>query len=200
MARTVDPEQHAARRQHILDHAAALFAERGYERTTTALICQAAKVSPGKLYHYFASKKAVFLAVLTADQQQTAGLVAAGMRGADPLAALLDLVDHLAAPAAAHPIVPQLVLEAMLQARRDPEVNDVLARADIDEHEALAMLLGRAIDAGQVADLPRMTTAAWLSALVGAVFLEAALNPAFEPAEQLANLRRTVRAYLGVAT
>jgi AcrR family transcriptional regulator len=40
-----------------------LFAERGYEETTLREIAKAAKVSPGLLYRYFPSKRAVVLAL-----------------------------------------------------------------------------------------------------------------------------------------
>src|SRR5690625_4018366 len=105
MARTVDPVKHAARRAHIRDHAARLFAEQGFERTTTAQICRAAGISPGSLYHYFASKKEIFLALLTADEQDIAGLLETCLHSDAPLEALLRFVDHLAAPAGANPIV-----------------------------------------------------------------------------------------------
>lgn len=199
MARTVDPARHADRRRHILDAAAGLFARHGYERTTTAQICRAAGISPGNLYHYFSSKQEVFTAVLTQDEGSVSSLVES-VGEEDPLTAVLDLVDHLAA-AAAHPIVPSLVLEAMLQAHRDPSVRTVLEGVDRDERAALVVLLRRAADAGVIApDLDVEDTATWLGALVSAVYLQGATDAAFEPRDQLTNLRRTARAYLVTRT
>ncbi len=198
MARTVDPARHAARRRHIQDCAAALFATHGYERTTTAQICRAAGISPGNLYHYFASKKAIFLAVLTGDEDDTSAMLEQQLAADAPVEAVLEFVTHLAAPAAAHPAVPQLVLEAMLQAHRDPEIADVLGQADAAERAGLTALLQRALDAGAIdTELDPAETAAWLSTLVGAVFLDLALQPGSDPALRLSQLRRTVRAYLG---
>jgi len=195
VASAVDPARHADRRRHILDAAAGLFARHGYERTTTAQICRAAGISPGNLYHYFASKQELFIAVLTQDEGATAELVGR-VPDQDPLAAVLDLVDHLAA-AAAHPVVPSLVLEAMLQAHREPSVRAVLERVDRGEREGLVVLLRRAAAAGAIApDLDVEETATWLGALVSAVYLQGATDPAFEPHAQLANLRRTAHAYL----
>ncbi len=43
----------------ILEAAAALFAEQGYEQTTTHQVAKAAHVSVGALYRYFADKQAI---------------------------------------------------------------------------------------------------------------------------------------------
>lgn len=193
----MDPEKHAAKRQHILDCAAALFAEQGYDGATTSQLCARAGISPGKLYHYFSGKKQVFLAVLTQDEQHTHALLNALTAQLRPLEALLRFVSHLAEPAAADPVVPRLVLEAMLQAHRDPEIGAELQRVEAAEEEGLRILLGRAMEAGEVD--PTLTVdgaASWIGALVNAVYLQAALTADFDPAQQAANLRRTVRAFL----
>lgn len=197
MARTVDPAKYAAKRQHILDCAAVLFAQQGYERTTTSQLCARAGISPGNLYHYFAGKKQVFLAVLTQDEHDTHALLDRLTQEAAPLEALISFVLHLARPATADPIVPKLVLEAMLQAHRDPDVGAELARVDDDEMRGLRVLLSRAVQAGEADPaLDADDAAAWISALVSAVYLQTALAPDFDAAQQLANLTRTVRAFL----
>lgn len=197
MARTVDPQKHAARRQHILDSAAYLFAEQGYERTTTAELCSRAGISLGTLYHYFSSKKQIFLAVLTQDEQATRELPENLVGRVGPLEALLSFIEHLAQPATAHPIVPKLVLEAMIQAHRDPEVLTALDNADAEEQRSIQMLLERAIDAGEAdPTLDAEGAAVWLSTLVGALYLGAATKPESDPSQQLHYLSRTVRAYV----
>lgn len=197
MARTVDPEKYAAKRRHILNSAAILFAEQGYERTTTDQLCAAAGISPGSLYHYFRGKKKVFLAVLTDDEQDTAALLQKVADHPDPLEGLLEFVAHLAQPASAHPVVPKLVLEAVLQAHRDEQIASELGRIDQQESQGLRLLLERAMDAG-AADpaLVPDQSASWIGALVNALYLPAALHPQLDAAEQTQHLIRTVRAYL----
>lgn len=56
--------QSAARANQILDAAAALFAERGFHRTTTRDIAEAADVAEGTLYNYFANKDDLLIGVL----------------------------------------------------------------------------------------------------------------------------------------
>lgn len=197
MPRRVNPETHAAKRQHILDSAAVLFAQQGYERTTTSQLCRQAGISLGALYHYFTSKKQVFLAVLTQDEQETRTLLEEMIRAPEPMAALLGFVEHLAAPAAAHPIVPQLVLEAMLQAHRDPEVLDALQKTGSDETAGIKALLQRASATGDFdAELDLDEAADWISGLVSALYLQAATQPDFDAARHLPQLIRTVRAFL----
>lgn len=199
MPRRVDPVKHAAKRQHILDSAAVLIAEQGYDRTTTSQLCAQAGISLGTLYHYFPGKKQVFLAVLTQDQQDTAALLDDLLDAEQPDAveALLAFVQHLAQPATAHRIVPKLVLEAMLQAHRDSEIRSTLEGAETSEREGIRRLLTRAADAGQVdQELDSGDAAAWISALVNALYLEAAMNPSFDAATQLPLLMRTVRGFL----
>lgn len=200
MARTVDPAKHAAKRQQILDGAAALFAEQGYDRTTTSQLCAHIGISPGNLYHYFAGKKQVFLAVLTQDEQDTRALLGRLTEEAAPLEALLSFVHHLAKPATADPLVPKLVLEAMLQAHRDPEVSAELSRVDDDEAQALRDLLRRAAAAGEADPLLDVDeAAAWIGALISALYLQSALSPDFDAGAQITLLGRTVRGFLAPA-
>lgn len=56
--------QAASRLEHILDAAARLFAERGFHRTTTKDIAQAADVSEGTLYNYFDNKNDLLFSIL----------------------------------------------------------------------------------------------------------------------------------------
>ncbi|MFN2217094.1 MAG: helix-turn-helix domain-containing protein, partial [Anaerolineae bacterium] len=51
------------RRREILDAAHQVFAERGFHDTRMSDIAQVAGVSQGTLYHYFASKDDLFLAL-----------------------------------------------------------------------------------------------------------------------------------------
>ena len=53
----------AATRTHILNSAMQLFAEKGYAHTTTRNIAQAAGLSVGLMYHYFANKESLLHAV-----------------------------------------------------------------------------------------------------------------------------------------
>ncbi|MDQ0464557.1 AcrR family transcriptional regulator [Caulobacter ginsengisoli] len=57
-------ELHQARRDRILDVAAATFAEFGYERTKVETLAHDAQVSTATVYNYFRTKPAIFAAVV----------------------------------------------------------------------------------------------------------------------------------------
>jgi AcrR family transcriptional regulator len=64
MARTLDPQAHASRRDAFLDVAQALILSRGYDRFSVQDILDAAGASKGAFYHYFDSKDALLDAIV----------------------------------------------------------------------------------------------------------------------------------------
>lgn len=61
MARNKHPEQTV---KLILDTASALFFQKGYDKTTLQDIIDATHLSKGAIYHHFASKEAILIAVV----------------------------------------------------------------------------------------------------------------------------------------
>lgn len=70
MARTIREEQHAEKRNEILDAAAGLVYTRGYEQVSIQGIIDALQISKGAFYHYFSSKQDLLEALIerTLDQ------------------------------------------------------------------------------------------------------------------------------------
>ncbi|GAA4947500.1 TetR/AcrR family transcriptional regulator [Streptomonospora halophila] len=64
MARTVDEESHARRREEFLDAAQRLIATTGYERMSVRDVLDEANSSRGAFYHYFGSKQELLWAVV----------------------------------------------------------------------------------------------------------------------------------------
>jgi AcrR family transcriptional regulator len=62
MART--PKVVEDRREQIVDAALRAFAQKGFARTTNKDIAREAGITPGLIYHYFASKEALFRAII----------------------------------------------------------------------------------------------------------------------------------------
>ena len=160
--RTVDPEKHQARRTHIIGSAVVLFANKGFAETTTADICQAAGISTGSLFHYFPSKQAVFYGIWELDRTEWDEVFAAAEADPDPWAALMAIVDKLAADAA-EPIMAGLLVEVIAQAHRDPEFAAGLAENDRGQISDIARLIRRLREAG-LADpgLPDKEAARWV--------------------------------------
>jgi AcrR family transcriptional regulator len=60
----VRSEEYEDKRQSILDGAAALFAENGFERTSIAELALRCQASKAWIYHYYASKEAILFDML----------------------------------------------------------------------------------------------------------------------------------------
>src|SRR5262249_25424012 len=83
-----------ATRAALLTEATALFAARGYAGTSLEDVATASQVTRGAVYHHFASKQALFEAVL--DEQETtatARVTTAAQAAADPRDAALLALD-----------------------------------------------------------------------------------------------------------
>lgn len=75
----------AARRALILDVAADLFARQGFAATTLLDVAHAADLKKASVYHYFASKDSILLAVLTEGIDELLTAAAEAARTADPV-------------------------------------------------------------------------------------------------------------------
>ncbi|HEX4244694.1 MAG TPA: TetR/AcrR family transcriptional regulator, partial [Acidimicrobiales bacterium] len=79
----------AATREHLIEVATGLFAERGYEDTSIETVLLQASVSRGSLYHHFKNKEALFEAVVEAIETD------AGVRVLEAAAAATDPKEML---------------------------------------------------------------------------------------------------------
>lgn len=127
-------------RQRLLDAAADVFAERGYEGAGVAEIARRAGVTTGAIYSRYAGKAELLLDAIdqrTHDEiRRLLGGGGAAGRGAAVLAALGEhLVDPEPEPGHA------LLFEAFVAARRDPQVAAMLRRRIEDQDARLAKLV-----------------------------------------------------------
>ncbi|MBX9694320.1 MAG: TetR/AcrR family transcriptional regulator, partial [Cyanobacteria bacterium] len=84
------------RRQEILDTAANLFAQRGFDATSISSIAQKCGVSKALLYHYYESKEALLYAMLHSHCNllvETATNATAAL--GDPTSRLYNLIREL---------------------------------------------------------------------------------------------------------
>jgi AcrR family transcriptional regulator len=166
--RTVDPEKHRRRRVHIIEAAVVLFATKGFAATSTADICRAAGVSTGNLFHYFPSKQAIFHGIWELDRDEWDQTYATAQAEPDPWAALMAIVDKLAADAA-EPIMAGLLVEVIAQAHRDEEFAAGLAESDRRQLDGIAAIIARLRTAGLVdPGLPDVEAARWVLTLTDA--------------------------------
>ncbi|HVE99187.1 MAG TPA: helix-turn-helix domain-containing protein [Mycobacteriales bacterium] len=103
-------EQGELTRAALLTAATEIFTEKGYAETSTEEIVQRARVTRGALYHHFAGKDALFLAVVERLQDGIRErVVAAAASAADPLARLTAGMETFL-DACCEPAVRRIVL------------------------------------------------------------------------------------------
>ncbi|WP_033291378.1 TetR/AcrR family transcriptional regulator [Amycolatopsis jejuensis] len=187
--RTVDPAKHAAKRRAILDAAAECFARNGFEKTSTADICRAAGISSGSLFHYFPTKRAVFVGIFEADTADNEEVLAAAAKIDDAWDAVRHVLMHLTAPLQI-PGVVRLILEAAAQAARDPEFATLIRENDDRMRIGLADVITRGVESGRLSPVVSPADAGnWIVALVDALLSRASLDPALDTGHEQAVLR-----------
>lgn len=193
--RKVDLAKHEAKRRRILDAAARCFARNGFRGASISGICAEAGISPGLLYHYFASKEAIIAAMTEV------GLEYAAMRFRE-MTAEEDLVQALVAALDWEKMqewrpLALLSLEMVTEAGRNPAIAALLQehsrrlRALLAEHIRLGQQRGQ-IDAALDADL---TASVLMSVIDGAKSLPIK-DPAVDMVETVALMRRMVSRFL----
>lgn len=154
-----------ATRRRIMDAAQLCFAAHGFRETSNRTIADAADLTPGSIYHYFANKQDLFLAVH--EEIQAAILEAAEAAIAKErsfaesvdkmLRALLDLVIE-------HPNWNRFNAAVRAEARRNPELSG--ASRDDSWRKIYRTLADRGVASGEIKPSDRRAIQAVLSAMV----------------------------------
>jgi len=168
--RKIDPVAHQQRRREILGAAVGLFAAHGFDKTSTAQICAAVGMSPGNLFHYFPSKRAIFHGIFELDRSEWDDALAAARAHPDPWAALMGVVDKIAAESA-DPMIAGLMVEVLAQAHHDEQFAQVLAENDRRLAQGIADLIESAAAQGLIdPQLAPMAVARWIVILTDGLY------------------------------
>jgi len=126
-------------RQRLLAAAAAVFARRGYDGAAISEIAAEAGVTSGAIYAHFPSKAELFTATLHAHgSAEIERLLAVGAAGGDAVQAILE---RSVAMTSWDREEGSLLMEALVAAKRDPEVGAVLVRSFTETETRFAALL-----------------------------------------------------------
>ncbi|MGA5539139.1 TetR/AcrR family transcriptional regulator [Mycolicibacterium nivoides] len=196
--RRTQEERSAATREALISAARQLWGERGYADVGTPEIAGAAGVTRGAMYHQFADKAALFLAVIEVVEQDVMARLATEVAssGSTPADAIRAAVDAWL-EVSGDPEVRQLIL---LDA---PSVLGWAGFRDVAQRYSLGMteqLLAEAIKAGQLA---RQPVRALAHVLIGALdeaamVIATAEDPKKARRETRQVLRRLIDAMLTV--
>ncbi len=165
-------------RARILDVAARAFARNGYDATGVAEICRQAGVSKGAFYYHFASKQALFMALLDhwMVQLQAAlqALAADAPTAPDQLARMAQMVGVIFESESAR--LP-MFLEFWLQAGRDPTVQQAVLAPYRKYHRFFAALIQAGVAEGSLAPVNADAAAQTIVALGSGLLLQGLLDP-----------------------
>jgi TetR/AcrR family transcriptional repressor of uid operon len=170
--RKVDPIKHEEKRTEILDAAERCFARHGFHGATIAQICAEAKISPGHLYHYFATKEAIVAAIAGAGLEYATSRSAQILDGAHPIATLVSEMELLSARH--EKAGPGVLLDVLAEAGRDPVIGDILRENSAGMRSLVAEFLRKGQDSGRVD--PNLDTESAAAILISIIDASKALS------------------------
>ncbi|MFB8002604.1 TetR/AcrR family transcriptional regulator [Nocardia sp. NPDC056000] len=186
------------RRRRILDAAIECFAARGLHATTMADICRTAKLSPGAVYCWYASKEEIVDAVARERHDRERELLESALGSANPSAGLRTFLDTyfdwLADPdeQQRRRVGIQVWAESLVNERFRPSVDEGIGQR------------GLALDAIRAAQAEGVITAAadadGITRLVLAIIQGFILQQAWEPDIDIESYRRAADLVVGALT
>ncbi len=169
-----------ARRQEILDAACACFAYNGFHETTMQDICREAKLSPGAVYRYFASKEDIIEASWQRDQQTRTTRFGVAQQKGDTLQVLDELIDvymsRLYQPDT--DTSRRIRVQFFAEALRNSRIQETICRTWDDVLQRLEEIIHHAQEQGEInPDLDANATARLFLAMHDGLVLQTTIDP-----------------------
>jgi TetR/AcrR family transcriptional repressor of uid operon len=136
------------RREEILDAAQRCFARSGFHQTSMQEICGEARMSPGGLYRYFASKEAIIAGIAERDRADVAEQFRQMHEAPDFFQGLEAAARHYFVDRSLDEVM--LCAEIMSESRRSAEVERIHTAIEADVKKGLIELLQKAAATGAV--------------------------------------------------
>ncbi|WP_191083961.1 TetR/AcrR family transcriptional regulator [Roseococcus microcysteis] len=148
--RPLDEALREERRRQVLDAAVECFRREGFRGASMADICQAARMSPGHLYHYFTGKEAIIEAIAEDDLARRLAEVERAAAAPDVLDALITFGVETRDHATSGGLGGALRAEIAAEASHNPRIAAILARFHGRLEARLGEVLATAQRQGQV--------------------------------------------------
>lgn len=177
--RTANTQLQADRRNEILDAARRCFVRSGFHAASMQEICAEAGMSPGNLYRYFESKEALIAGIARRDQAEVAAEFAAVDFAQGFFKVLEELAHHHFSERPDEQIL--MCTEVMAQARRHPEIGDILQSFRDDVRNWLRQMIEAGIKRGDIpADVEIEPVITMLVLIADGVWWQRALQKDFD--------------------
>lgn len=186
----------AARRRQIMDAARVCFARRGFHQATIQDICQAAGLSPGAVYRYFAGKEALIAALREDDLARNTALIAAAGEERDFLALVDRMVDEFYCGFDAEPgcRTGDLDIELLAEAMRSAAASAAARHSFAALRAAFDKVVRAAQARGEIAAAlaPEAVSVMALSFYFG-LLIQKTVDPAVDVAQYVAVMKALLR-------
>jgi AcrR family transcriptional regulator len=194
MSRAIDQRQ-TDRREEILDAAQHCFARSGFHRTSMQEICAEARMSPGGLYRYFASKEAIIAGIAERDRADVAEHFQAIREAPDFFKGLEAAARHYFVDRPIDEVL--LCAEIMSESRRNSEVARIHGTIEAEVKKGLMNVLRQAGERGTIRrDIDLETVAAILMALADGFAWRRAADSSFDAATAVPVVLNMIRTML----
>ncbi len=178
-ARTRREEYAEATYAALVDSAATCFFENGFAATSLDEVAKRARVTKGAIYHHFASKRDLFMAVLERQVEVSSGaLLKAGLEAPDPWSSVVASIDALL-ESISDPITQRL---CWVEGPTALGFEDWWECGERHQIEVIRTLLGRAAEGGvlQVEDLDMLAHVIFGAVCAGVLAMARSEAPARE--------------------
>ncbi|MCU5771644.1 TetR/AcrR family transcriptional regulator [Erwiniaceae bacterium BAC15a-03b] len=139
---TSDPKTRSPSRLRVLTAARLCFARDGFHGASMKSICKACDMSPGTLYHHFASKEALIEEIIQQDQQRAFSRFDDSDQQRDVVE---EMIANLLAVREEDQAQRSLVIEIMAEGMRNPLVAAMLER----KHQAIMQRVIERLEKGK---------------------------------------------------
>lgn len=147
------PEHRTSRKEEILEEAAHLFAERGYEAVSLLEIAQAVGLSKTTLYHYFDSKDEILGTLIATTISHLNEFIAASIPAAGPPAAKLVAFMEAQADFFEQHIPQFKVLLSQVGNLTDPQARDAAVAWRVRYENGIRRIVEEGLDSGAFSDV-----------------------------------------------
>jgi AcrR family transcriptional regulator len=152
-------------RRRILDAAQRCFADQGYRETSNRIVAEAAGLTPGTIYHYFANKRDLFMTVHREIQQEIQQEVSTVVQSSTTFAEAMErLLESFLNLYMRHPIHSKFTAVVRTEALRNPDISS--ARADQDWRNLYHQLTDLGVASGEIQEADARAVRHVLSTIV----------------------------------
>jgi len=151
----------------ILNVARLCFAERGYDATTNRQLASQAEITTGAIYHYFASKRDIYVAVDRDVRRRVARRFAEAEQGADSFVDKVEAILEVAHEMNRQdPSLARFLAAVRVDLHRHAELREVMGDGALRDDAFLAGLVEHGIGTGEIAAADRAGAMALLRTIL----------------------------------